>query len=322
MKIKRFLILVIALGFIGLSGVKSQTLDDVVNKFNTAAGLVNTDAAAAAILLEEAVDLAKKVGEEADEVRIMAESQLPAVYFRVGSEQQRDGNTDGAIVSFQKSYDLSIEYNDPTTKARAQGILGRLYLSQGNNAYRAGENQQAIELLTKSVEFDPENPRAYLLMGLSYRRLEDLEGMISSMDKAIATAKKVDDDQTRGTAEKSVRDYLAIRANRSIQGNRSSEALDYLKTAVNYGEEAQTYFLLTLAYNSLKQYDNAIASAEKALELEADDKVEKAKIYFELGNAYRELGNSDAACRAFRNAAFGNYTEASNYQIQHVLKCN
>lgn len=322
MNIKRFLVLVVLVSFIGLQGVKAQTLDDVVNKFNTAAGLVNSDAAKAATLLEEAVEMAKKVGEEADEVRIMAESQLPAVYFRVGSEQQRDGNTDGAIASFQKSYDLSLEYNDPTTLARAQGILGRLYLSQGNNAYRAGENQQAIELISKSVEFDPENPRAYLLMGLSYRRLEDLEGMISAMDKAIAAAKKVDDDQTQGTAEKSVRDYLAIRANRSIQGNRGAEALDFLNTAVNYGEEAQTYFLLTLAHNSLKQYDNAIVSAEKALELEVDDKVEKAKIYFELGNAYRELGNNDAACRAFRNAAFGNYTEAANYQVQHVLKCN
>jgi tetratricopeptide (TPR) repeat protein len=322
MKINKFLSLLLAVTFMGIAGVSAQTMDDVVNKFNAAAELVNSDAAAAATLLQESIELANKVGPEADELRMMAESQLPAVYFRVGSEQQRDGNTDVAIESFNKSLDLGLEYNDPNTVARAQNILGRLYLSQGNNAYRANENEQAIELLTKSVEFDPENPRAYLLMGLSQRRLENLDGMITSMDQAIASAIKADDAQTQATAEKSVRDYLSIRANQSIQGNRGSEALKYLNMAVNYGEEAQTYFLLTLAYNSLQQWDNAINAAEKALALEVDNAGEKAKIYFEMGNALREKGNDQAACSAFKNAAHGNYAEAANYQIQQVLKCD
>ncbi|HHN48687.1 MAG TPA: tetratricopeptide repeat protein, partial [Bacteroidales bacterium] len=308
MKSRKFLSLALAVFVIGLASASAQIIDDVVNKFNGAAELVNSDAAAAAVLLEEAIEMANKVGDEADEVRFMAQSQLPAVYFRVGTESQRDGNTDEAIAAFQKSLDLGLEYNDSNTVGRAQNILGRLYLSQGNNAYRSGENEQAIELLTKSIEFDPDNARTHLLIGLSQRRLENVDGMIAAMDMAIATAQKADDEQTQATAAKSVRDYLAVRANRSIQGNRAAEALDYLNTALKYGEEAQTYFLLTLAHNSMEQWDNAIKAAEKALALEVDDAAEKAKIYFELGNAQREKGNTAAACRAFRNAAHGNYT--------------
>ena len=322
MKINKFLSLLLAVTFMGMAGVSAQTMDDVVNKFNAAAELVNSDAASAASLLQESIELANKVGPEADELRLMAENQLPAVYFRLGTEQQRNENTDAALESFHKSLDLGLEYNDPNTVAKAQNILGRLYLSQGNNAYRAGENEKAIELLNKSVEFDAENTRTWLLKGLAHRKLEDLDNMITSMDQAIAAAEKEDDAQLKGTAEKSVRDYLAIRANKSIQGNRASEALNYLNTAVNYGEEAQTYFLLTLAHNSLQQWDNAVNAAEKALALEVDDAGEKAKIYFEMGNALREKGNAEAACSAFRNAAHGNYAEAANYQIQHVLKCD
>lgn len=306
----------------GVSYSAAQTLDDVVNKFNAAAELVNSDAVTAAKLLEEAVELANKVGAEADEVRVMAESQLPAVHFKIGSEQQKDGNTDAAITSFQKSLDLGLEYSDANTVARAQSILGRLYLSQGNNAYRAGENEQALEMLNKSIEFDAENAKTYLLIGLTHRKLEDTDNMIAAMDKSIEFAKKAADAQTQGNAEKTVRDYLAVRANRSIQEKRADEALEMLNTAVNYGEEAQTYFLLTLAYNSLQQWDNAISSAEKALALEVDNAVEKAKIYFEMGNALREKGDATAACKAFASAAHGDYTEAANYQIQHVLKCN
>jgi tetratricopeptide (TPR) repeat protein len=322
MKIRKFLSIAIAVFALGLASASAQTIDDVVNKFNAAAELVNSDAASAAVLLEEAIEMANKVGDEADEVRFMAQSQLPAVYFRVGTESQRNGNTDQAIAAFQKSLDLGLEYNDQNTVGRTQNILGRLYLSQGNNAYRAGENEQAIELLSKSIEFDPDNARTHLLIGLSQRRLENVDEMIVAMDLAIDAAQKADDDQTQATAAKSVRDYLAVRANRSIQGNRASEALDYLNTALKYGEEAQTYFLITLAHNSMEQWEDAILAAEKALALEVDDAVEKAKIYFELGNAQREKGDTESACRAFRNAAHGNYTEAANYQVEHVLRCD
>lgn len=322
MKINKFLILLLTVTFTGMASLSAQTIDDVINKFNSAAELVNSNAATAAKLLEESIELAIQVGPEADELRLMAQGQLPAVYFRVGTEQQRDGNTDAALVSFHKSLSLGLEYNDSSTVGRAQSILSRIYLSQGNNAYRAGENEQAIELLTKSVEFHPENARAYLLMGLSHRRLENLESMIAAMDMAIASAIKAEDARTQSTAEKSVRDYLAIRANRSIQGKQASKAISYLDMAKNYGENAQTYFLLTLAYNSLQQWENAIAAAEKALALEVDDAVEKAKIHFEMGNAYREKGDIEAACYAFRNAAHGKYAEAANHQIEHVLNCD
>lgn len=323
MKIKFFsgIAVLFMLAFITTS-IHAQTIEDVANKYNAAAELVNSDAAKAATLLEEAVEMAKKVGTEADELRIMAESQIPAVYFRVAGEQQKEGNTEVAIATFQKSFDLGLEYNDPNTVARAKNILGRLYLSQGNNAYRAGENEKAIGHLNKSVGFDPENAKTYLLMGLTHRKLENLDEMTAAMDQAIAFAKKGNDSQTQASAEKSVRDYLAVRANKSIQEKQGAEAIELMKKAVNYGEEAQTYFLLTLAYNSLKQWDNAIESAQKALPLEADVPAEKAKIYFEMGNALREIGSSTEACQAFKNAAHGSYAEAANYQIQHVLKCN
>lgn len=323
MRIKNLLTLSFVLTFLSIVPfLNAQTLEEVAAKYNAAAELVNTEPARAAALLEEAIALAKKTGTEADELRVMAESQLPAVVFRVAGEQQKAGSTDEAIATFRKSYDLGLEYNDPNTVSRAKNILGRLYLSQGNNAYRANENEKAVGFLKNSLEYDAENARTWLLLGLTYRKLEDADEMKTSMDQAIAKSQKANDDQTKASAEKSMRDFLAVRANRSIQAKKGAEAIELMNTALAYGEEAQTYFLLTMAYNSLKDWDNAIIAAQKSLALEADDAVEKAKIYFELGNALREKGDTAGACEAFRNAAHGNYKESANYQIQQVLKCN
>jgi tetratricopeptide (TPR) repeat protein len=323
MKMTRSIAVVLVLVFAAFTvNLKAQTLDDVANKYNAAAELVNSDAAQAVTLLEEAIAMAALVGTDADELKMMAQAQLPAVYFRWGADEQRAGNNEKAIEVFEQTIEKANELNDANTVSRTENILGRLYLSLGNNAYRANENEKAVELLSNSLKYDPNNARTHLLKGLTYRRLENMEGMIAAMDLAIENAIAGNDAQTQGQAEKSVRDYLAVRANRSIQGNRGSEALEFLNIAVKYGEEAQTYFLLTLAYNSLSQWDNAIEAGNRALELEVDEAGEKAKIWFEIGNAQREKGNTDAACTAFRSAAHGPYTESANYQVQHVLKCN
>ncbi|MDP2424058.1 MAG: tetratricopeptide repeat protein, partial [Bacteroidales bacterium] len=305
-----------------IGNLSAQTMEQVVEKYNTAAQLINTDAAGAVKNLEEAVKMADIVGEEAEQIKVMAESQLPAMYFKLAGELYKEKKNDQSIEVFEKSIIAGELYNDPGTVARAKDILGKLYFAQGNNHYRAAENDKAIEALNRSLVYEPNNARVQMLLGLIYRKSEDLENMTASMDQAIALAKVGDDEQTQSTCEKSMRDYLAVRANRNIQANKNSDALELLQKATKYGDDAQTYYLLALAHNRIKQYDSALESAQTALALETDNASEKAKIWFEIGNAHKEKGNSQEACDAYRNAAHGNFAEAANYQRQQVLKCN
>ncbi len=316
-------ILVLPLFFLLINiSTSAQTLEQVYEKYNNAVQLVNTNAAEAVKNMEEAITGAKALGADAEEILVKAESQLPAMYFKLAGDLFKEKKNDEAIKVFEQSMAAGEKFNDASTVARSKDILGKLYFARANNFYRANENEKAVEALNQSLLCEPKNARAHMMLGLIYRKQEDLEKMSAEMDKAIEMAKAARDEQTAATCEKSMRDYLAIKANRSIQANKNSDAVEFLNRALNYGEDGQTYYLLALVQNKLKQYDHAIESARKALVLEADNVNEKPKIWFEIGNAYKEKGNTREACDAYKNAASGNFQKQAEYQMQQVLKCS
>ena len=80
---------------------------------------------------------------------------------------------------------------------------------------------------------------------------------------------------------------------------------------------------LALVYNGQSKWDNAIESCNKALTFfKGEETTKDAKIYYELGNAYKGKGDTNAACEAYKKAAKGDYAEHANYEIEHTLKCN
>jgi tetratricopeptide (TPR) repeat protein len=83
----------------------------------------------------------------------------------------------------------------------------------------------------------------------------------------------------------------------------------------------ETHFLLATIYNEQSRYQDAVNSAQRAIDLFNGTKDETAKIYFELGKAYEGLGDITRACAAYNDAAYGNYEASAKYQMEHVLKC-
>jgi len=91
---------------------------------------------------------------------------------------------------------------------------------------------------------------------------------------------------------------------------------------LEYGDgDANFYYYYSIVYNKKKEWDNAVKAANKGLELEKDENEAKAKLYFELGTAFYGKGDSAAACKAYKEAVYGDYVEQANYQIKEVLKC-
>ena len=67
------------------------------------------------------------------------------------------------------------------------------------------------------------------------------------------------------------------------------------------------------------KFEKAVEAGNKALEYEADD--DKAKIYYEIGNAYVRQVEYDKACAAYKNCLVEPFTASVKHQMDNVLKC-
>lgn len=308
--------------FLSLS-VLSQTKDEVVLKYNEGVELAGSDVKAAVDVFEQVHEMATAVGAEADDIKNLVESQISQLQYKYATQLYKEKKIDEAIDNFVKAREMAETYGDDKTSGKAVDIVSKLYFARGNSFYKNDDLENALNDFNQSLEYNPDYAKAHLSKGLVFKKMDDQENMIASMDMAIEKARRDNDEKTMSTAGKVVRDHLLIQANTSIQAGNFDEAINLLNKATGYGEESpQTYYLLAVAHNKTSGWDQAIDAANKGLEIEEETNESKAKFYFELGNAFMGKGDNSAACDAYKNAAYGNYAESANYQINTVLNCN
>ena len=321
MKYKQlFLIIVSAFILVPFTGI-SQTNNDAISAYNEGAQLIKSDPAGAIVAFNKCIKLCDAVGAEAEETRVLAETQLPGLFYKIAMESYKQKKIEEAIEKFKETEEIAEKYNNSSIQAKASKVIPQLYMVLGNSLMKQ-DPQEALKTLDKAVELNPNLAKAYLSKGLIYKGLGDETNMKASLSKTIEVGFASNDIKTANTAEQVLRTYYFNKAVISLQAGSMAEAEAGFKSAVEYGSEKPTvYFQLGKIYNFNKQYDLALKTLKRAEGFEKGGDVEKAGIFYEMGNAYIGLGNTSEACNAFKKALFGDYAEAAKYQIEEVIKC-
>ncbi len=316
--------LTLLLIFLLVDTSESQSREDVIALFNEGFTLYNEDRdyLAAIEIFEKTIELAEQVGTEADDIRERAAGQIPRLAFMHAAQLTRERKLEEATDAFQVTIDYAEKYNDDQTLSTVRGNLPILYLNLGNQYYRDQQNQEALEQYRKSLELNPAYVSAYYQKGLTYRRMGDLDTALEHFDTSIDLAREAGDPENVERSQRAARDYLVFRASEFIEEENYNRALDILNRAAEYGESLSLHYRFAEAYNYLERHSNALESAQRALELENGGQSDLARIYFELGQAYKGLDNVSAACDAFGNALFGDFRSPAEHEIEHELNCN
>lgn len=272
----------------------------------------------------EAMEVAEQVGPEGEMIVINAQSQIPQLYYKIGVTDFKEKKIEKAISEFEKAIDYGKKYNDPNTVAKAEETIPKLYYSQGNGFYKADDFDNALASFNKAAEIAPDYSRAFWGMGLAYNKLDDTKNMKESFEKALNLAIADGDDKMENTVRKNAKKLLQASGAKKLQAQDWNGALVCLDASITFDpNNADTYYYKALANNGLNKYDEAVASANKGLEMSAAKNVEyKAKFYYELGNALKGKGQNSDACEAFKNAKHGRFAESADYELTQVLKCN
>jgi tetratricopeptide (TPR) repeat protein len=303
---------------LNISGISAQSLDEAGAAFN--AGIEfskNSKFAEAIASYEKTISICKQLGDEGVELQFNAEQQLPTAYYNLGKGFFEAKDFAKAIPNFEKSAELADQNGEAKTADAARTYLAGIYYAQGNADLKADALDAAIEKYNKSLSYKPSYYKSHYGLGLVYKKQENLPLMKENLDKAIEMAG--DDAKTIGNAKDAAASAYQKAGALSLQTSKYNDAVQHLVASQEYDvAEPRTYFYLAIAYNGLSKPDEAIEAANKAVELQTED---KSDIYFELAKAYETKADQAAACENYRKVTAGNNLDAAKYQIEQVLKC-
>ncbi|HZK09344.1 MAG TPA: tetratricopeptide repeat protein [Bacteroidales bacterium] len=321
-KIKSFFMLAAIMLAFSATGQDVNQAADIFNQGNQ--GVKDNNYQLAIDKYQEAMDMASQLGPEGEQIVAGAKSQIPSLYYKIGIADYKDKNIDKAVGEFEKAIEYATQYNDPETAAKATDIIPKLYYSQGNSFYSDEKYNEALESFGKSAELAPDYSRAYWGMALVYNKIDDTEKMKESFAKALELAEGEGDADMAKKVRANASKLLQSEGAKKLQAQDWPAALMCLNATTEFEpENAEAYYYIALANNGLKKYDEAIAAADKGLEVAASESADfKAKFYYEKGNALKAQGNNDAACDAYQNAKHGQFVQNADYEIKTVLKCN
>ena len=321
--ISAFRIIILTTFLFLTAALNAQTINEVITAYNAGAEFVNTGSFEAAISkFEECIQLASQLGAEGDEMKLKAEGQIPALYYRIASDKYKEKDIDGAITFFEKTIEACNQYGNEEFKVKSINFVAQLYNTKGNTHFKNEELDKALASFDKSIFYMPDYAKAYYGKGLVYKKMNDEANMLSMLDKAIETGKTSADEKTTEAAVKTARDYYVIGGVNAMKTEDYETAFKCFDASMKYDDKySEPYYRLAVIYNKQLEYDKAAENALKAIEYDNSESEKKARLYFELGNAYVGMVEYQKACDAFKNALYEPYTSNVKYKMENVLKC-
>jgi tetratricopeptide (TPR) repeat protein len=185
-----------------------------------------------------------------------------------------DGNyrIQGAMQGFLLTKASGIELSGDSTKTCAPVFVSVTVLNQlltdANNATRSGNPDLAIEKGKAALELAPEVPNSHIVLAIAYAK----KGMV---EEAVASAKKAAelDPAQFGKMELPIHmEALGTQASALLAKQDFDGAIaKYQEIAAIAPNEGSVYYNMALAYGHKGDFQNAIKSIDKAIELSPDD---------------------------------------------------
>ncbi len=326
------IVLIFALS-LGLSNIVSAQDDpraEAVTLYNNAQELASDGQYLDAVeMYREAMEIARE--HDLEDILELTEEQIPRVFQRRAanaySEYQSSrtkDNANRALQYFKDQQEAGEEFGNQAVADQARGAIPQLYYIRSVHEFRDEDLEDAMASLATALELNPNYATAHYQKGIVFKKKypEDIEGALVHYDRAIELAEQIGDNRTLNNARRGAAEELIFRAVTLADERRFSDAISLLNRVENYdSSSADAHYRLAEIYNERGNWGDALRHAQQALEFETGGVVDRAKIYFEKGTAYKGMGNKEQACEAFENANYGEFSEPAQHELQFELRC-
>lgn len=282
-------------------------------------------------MYEEALSAAESLGEDGEDIVTRSERAIPSMYFEkakaVFGENQQNPDPeafDRIIAAFTEAQEAADEYGNEQLSTQSGQIVTQMHYNKAVNLFRNESYDASMQAVNTAIERNANYAKAHYLRARLLRDQEghSLEDIVSAYDEAIQIAEQANDSETARAANNSIAAELIRRGYEESEASDFQDAIELYNRALNYmPESTEANYRLAEVNNKMAEWNQALEYANRALELEDGGRTDQAKIYFEIGLAQQGLGNDQAACSAFTNAAYGDFAGSAEHKMEHELEC-
>jgi tetratricopeptide (TPR) repeat protein len=263
-----------------------------------------------------------KKDEKAYELKVAVQKVLPVSYLLLGQDQIKNKKLNEGLSNFYKALELAQKFENLNIEERAKKIIPQVHYSLAAKYLKENKPDEAISECDKAIAIDTNFINAYYLKIVALNQKDDDAAFKSAALISIAACKRLGDQINEQKMVDFSHKYFLKKAINAKGISKIDEAINFLNSALEfYPNDAIAYYLLASIYNAQGKYSEAISAGQKSVEFETGGDVAKAKVYMIIAEANAKNGDNTAACTAYKKAAFGQYAESANYQIEQVLKC-
>ena len=276
--------------------VSAQYVNQAIENLNN--GVMSQqmgDNASALEFFKQALAIAESCGDAGNDVVAQCKTVIPATIFAIGKQYIDNDDYDNAIATLNEAMTSAKEYGNAEVQDAVPERLFQAYFLKGNSLIKAKNLAGAIEAINQAIAIDPENGRAYLLLGSAYAS----SGKIADADSAYTKAGKYGEESS--AAKQLTNLYLRV-ANSYYKSAKYNEAIAAAEKSASYNTSNANAYLIA-ANSSQKLGDNAAAISyfEKYI---AVPKAKNVNAYtFTIAVLYQQAGNKEKAIEYYQKVA-------------------
>lgn len=299
--------------------LSAQDRSELIKVYNAGAKAAQTNVDSAIIYFENAISIADKIGESANDIKQNSIKVLPGLYLKSASGMYTAKKPDADVIrTAKKAVATGEKYGNASVKESANKILAQSYTRMAGEYFKSKDYDKAITTFDSVLAINPDNAAAIYNKALIYRAQNNSDALGQTVDQYL-TKLPAGDEKGR-QASKMALEYFRAAGSKANQANQLDEALNLLNKAAKYGEDKDLFYYFADVYNKQKKFDQGVEYAQKGLALETGTADAKAKFYFQLGLAQEGKGQTAEACESFKNSLFGAFAEPSKAKRTN-LKC-
>ena len=211
---------------IASAALVAQDQTAAITAYNEARELAQgKDYSAAIDKYTEAIEIASQLGEEGEDIKNRSEKQIPKLYFTIAVDafnEFRGGPSleklDAAIAIFIQSEEIGVSSGDTDVQRKSTSVLAQLNYQKGLMLFKREMFVESEVALDEAIRINPNYAKAYYQKALVHKKNnpEDVDGIMSWYDQAIATAIRVNDTEVERLANQTAHGDLLFRGGRVV----------------------------------------------------------------------------------------------------------